>query len=501
MTGGGLVGDREVRLYNTLSRSVQPLEPLDGDTVRVYGCGPTIYDRAHIGNFRTFIVYDLLHRYLEWRGLDVRFVVNLTDVDDKTIQRARDAGVSLADYTTPYEEAFLADADALGMERFDAYPRATDHIGAMVGWVGRLEERGLAYRAEDGSVYFRIDAFPGYGKLSGARASDAPRASRIDADEYEKDDVRDFVLWKGTREGEEAVGASWPSPWGPGRPGWHLECSVMSIAALGETLDLHLGGEDLIFPHHENEIAQSEGATRKPFARHWMHVKHLLSEGRKMSKSLGNFYTIRELLEEGHEAASIRHQLLSAHYRRELNFTLDGLKASGSAVQRLLDFEDRLTAAGASEEGGKGAGAAADDPLHAAAARALDSFREALDDDLNSAEALSAVFVLVSEGNGILDRGEAGAAGTEAARATLTSIDRVLGLLSLARRDRALDVGTVQEIDRLVEERDAARAAKDWARADEIRDLLAARGVVLEDSAGGTRWKVAQAVPEDARRG
>ncbi len=474
-----------LRLFDSLSRSVRPLEPADPPIVRVYGCGPTIYGPAHIGNFRTFVAYDLLHRYLEWKGFEPRFVVNLTDVDDKTIAGAVAAGVSLTDHTRPYGETFFADADTLGIRPFYATPRATDHVAEMVTWIQRLEEKGLAYRADDGSVYFRIAAFPDYGRLSGNRADGSEGRSRIDVDEYDKDDVRDFVLWKAARDADRAVGAVWPSPWGEGRPGWHLECSVLSIGALGETLDLHLGGEDLLFPHHENEIAQSEGVTGRPFARAWLHTRHLRVEGQKMSKSLGNVYGVPQLVEMGHSPAAIRHLMISAQYRKELNFTFAGLEGSARAVQRLEALHRRLHQETVVEMGGKAVG------LAAIADRALADFEAALDDDLNSSEALAALFVFLRDLNAALDQsgGRAGADELEAARAALASMDRVFGLLELSQRTAGVDGDLAVWVDDMIAQRKQARIDKDWARADAIRDELTARGIVLEDTAQGTRWK------------
>jgi cysteinyl-tRNA synthetase len=472
-----------LRLYNTLSRSVEPFEPLDPPHVRLYSCGPTIYNYAHIGNYRTFLASDLLHRYLEWSGYDVRFVMNLTDVDDKVINGAAVQGTDIRTFTQLFGETILADARTLGIRAADSYPRATDYIPEMVEWVRKLEANGLAYAAEDG-VYFQIGAFEAYGRLKGLDPDSVRSGARVAVDEYDKDDARDFALWKSATEVDEKVSAAWDSPWGRGRPGWHLECSVMSIAELGETLDIHMGGEDLVFPHHENEIAQSEGVTGKTFVRHWVHVKHLIVEGEKMSKSLGNTITVRDLLEEGVEPAAIRHQLLSAQYRSELNFTRTGLDASGQAVQRLLDFDARLAATQASE-------GVSEIGLGQAAERAADRFREAMDSDLNSAEALAALFVFVKEANAALDAADAvSAPEIEAATGTLASIDAVLGLLEVARAGRTVDESTATWVEGLIEERKAARAARDFSRADEIRDELAAEGIVLEDSAEGTRWKV-----------
>lgn len=478
-----------LKLYNTLTRSLDPFEPIEEGSARVYACGPTIYDYAHIGNFRAFVVYDLLHRYLEWSGYDVRFVMNVTDVDDKTIDGAAGDGVTLREYTEPFGEAFLEDSRTLGILPVDAYPRATEHVGAMADFVQRLLDRDMAYVADDGSVYFSIASFPDYGKLSRVDLDQVRPGTRVAQDEYAKDDVRDFALWKAAKPKDEEVGAAWDAPWGRGRPGWHLECSVMSITELGETLDIHMGGEDLVFPHHEDEIAQSEGATGKPFVRTWLHVKHLLVEGRKMSKSAGNFIRVRGLLDEGHEAAAIRHQLLSAQYRHDLNFTREGLEASSRALQRLLDFEARLEALPVSGDGEP-------TPLGDLAEAALERFRAAMDEDLNSADALAALFVLVGEANAALD-GVAGAVRTadrDAALDAVRSMDRVLGLLETARAGRTVDADTESWIEGMIVERAEARRARDFARADAIRDELAAKGIVLEDSAEGTRWKVVRAV-------
>ncbi|NNF37855.1 MAG: cysteine--tRNA ligase [Gemmatimonadetes bacterium] len=472
-----------LRLYDSLSRTVRPLEPAQPPVVRVYGCGPTIYGRPHIGNFRTFVAYDLLHRTLIWRGFEPRFVVNLTDVDDKTIDGAAAAGKPLREFTDPNGEAFAEDARTLGILPFDDTPRATEHVDEMIAWIERLEERGLAYRAEDGSVYFRIAAFPSYGRLSGNRADGESGRSRIDADEYDKDDVRDFVLWKAARAADREVGAVWSSPWGEGRPGWHLECSVLSLGALGDTLDLHLGGEDLLFPHHENEIAQSEGATGRTFVRHWVHTRHLRVEGEKMSKSLGNTYSIPDLIERGHTPAAIRHLLISAQYRKELNFTFEGLEGSARAVQRLVALHRRLhdeTVADADAEAG----------LAGIAETALAAFGAALDDDLNSSEALAALFVFLRDVNAALDRsgGVAGASELDVARDALASMDRILGILELALAPDDLDDDLAAWVEERIAARARARADRDWGTADAIRDELTDRGIVLEDTSQGTRW-------------
>ncbi len=473
-----------LKVYDTASRSLKPFDPLEAGKARVYACGPTIYDHAHIGNFRTFLFFDLVHRYLEWSGYEVRFVMNLTDVDDKTIAGALEAGVSVAEFTAPFGEVFLEDSRTLGILPADVYPRATDYIPPMVAFVERLVDSGHAYRAEDGAVYFSIASFEGYGKLKGIDPSSLRVGARIAHDEYEKEDARDFALWKKASEGDEAVQAAWDSPWGRGRPGWHLECSVMAVTELGETLDMHLGGEDLVFPHHENEIAQSEAATGRPFVRNWLHVKHLRLESRKMSKSLGNFVTVRELLEEGHDPASIRHLLVSAHYRSDLNFTRDGLSASASAVQRLVDFTSRLDSVATDE-------AADASDLPALTEEALGAFREAMDDDFNVPDALAALYTLVSRVNVALDgRTAVRPADRDHVLDAVSSMDRVFGLVEVARASRSVDDDVAAWVERKIGERAHARAVRDFAAADAIRDELAGRGIVLEDGPDGTRWKV-----------
>ena len=473
-----------LKVYNTATRSVDEFEPLEQGRVRVYACGPTIYDHAHIGNFRSFLFFDLVHRYLEWRDYEVCFVMNLTDVDDKVIEAASRERVSLEEHTRPFGEVFLADSTVLGIRPADVYPRATKYIDRMVDFVKRLVASENAYSADDGAVYFAIDSFSAYGKLKGIDTSTLKVGARVDHDEYDKEDARDFALWKAATEEDETVGAAWDSPWGRGRPGWHLECSVMSVTELGDTLDMHLGGEDLIFPHHENEIAQSEAATGRPFVRNWLHVKHLFVEGQKMSKSLGNFVTLRELLDEGYDPASIRHLLISSHYRGELNFTRKGLQASGSAVQRLLDFEHRLEEVPIND-------LAKESQLPDLARSALDSFKMAMDNDFNSADALAAIFILISEVNAELDLHPAiiGADRDQVLNA-LRSMDGVLGLLEVAHTSRVVDDEVTAWVERKLEERAKARANGEYAAADVIRKELEERGILVEDGPTGTRWKV-----------
>lgn len=489
-----------LRFHNTLTRRTEPFESIEPGIVRIYTCGPTVYERAHIGNFRTFAWEDLLRRYLRWKGYRVLQVMNITDVDDKTIQAALARGLSLSEVTEPVIDGFLEDWERLGLEPVEHRPRATEHVDAMVGLVRRLEANGLTYEAE-GSLYFPIGRFEGYGRMARLDPEAVARAGRARGDEeYPKDDPRDFVLWKGGDRGAEARVASWDSPWGAGRPGWHLECSAMAMQYLGETLDLHTGGVDNIFPHHTNEIAQSEGATGKPFARYWLHAAHLLVDGGKMSKSLGNYHTVPSLLEEGFRPSAIRYLLLSGHYRSQLNFTREGLEVADRALDRLSEFRDRLRRAlppgaeRADRDGGPAVDGREAEPLTGAAARARAAYEAAMDDDLNVSEALAAVFQLVREGNQALDRGDAEPRGSEAALQVLGDFDAAFGVLSLRERERSAVPDELRAwLDERIAEREAARGARDYARADRIREEVEARGFVLEDTPEGTRWKVADA--------
>jgi cysteinyl-tRNA synthetase len=482
-----------LKFYNTLSRTLEPFQPIAGKQVGVYACGPTVYRLPHVGNYRTFAFNDLLHRYLEWKGFDVRFVMNLTDVEDKIIDEAAAAGSMIGDVTAPVTDAFFQDLATLGILPADVYPRATQHMPDMVSLIQRLFDNGHAYERQ-GSVYFDISSFPNYGRLSRidlvetrAGAGLAERAGGIDADEYEKADARDFALWKAARESDRTTGAVWPTPWGDGRPGWHIECSAMSTAELGETFDIHTGGEDLIFPHHEDEIAQSEGATGKPFVRYWLHVKHLLVNGEKMSKSKGNDFKLGELIERGYRPSAIRYLLLGAHYRNEMNFTFDGVTDASAAIRRVLDFEERL-------RNTRTDAAAPASRLPAAAESALRGFEEGLDDDLNVPAALAALFTFVREANAALDTQSAFLpADVSGASAALARMDDVLGVFALARTELASAKPELAGwVEQKIADRRAARGARDFAAADAIRKELAEAGVVLEDTAQGTRWKLAQ---------
>ena len=460
-----------LRLYNTITGSYEVFQPLEPGVARVYTCGPTVYDYAHVGNFRTFVFQDLLTRYLRYRNYKVLHVMNITDVDDKTIQNARAQGMSLKDYTAKFAEAFLEDARTLNIELPALLPRATDHIPEMVQLIRRLEEKGYTYR-KDGSVYFSIAHFPEYGKLSKKDFTGIRAAGRVDSDEYEKkDDARDFVLWKARKEGEDF----WETELGPGRPGWHIECSAMSMKYLGPTFDIHCGGVDLIFPHHENEIAQSEAATGKPFVRHWLHAEFLLVEGEKMAKSKGNYFTPRDLLAAGHTPAAIRYLLMSVNYRRQLNFTMDGLHQAAASVRRLEDFLQRMR-----EQSGAGEPSAG---FAAIAGAARQKFVEALDDDLNTSAALAVLFDFVRSAYQLDEQGSLSGGDARTALDFFQDVDRVLAVLR--PQPGLLDA----EIMKQIEARQAARRRRDFAEADRIRDSLLSQGIQLEDTKDGVRWK------------
>ena len=497
-----------LRLFNTLTGQIDTLVPqpglAPGPALRMYACGPTVYDYGHIGNFRTFLQIDVLRRTLLLLGIPVRHVMNITDVDDKIIHNAQAAGISIGQYTAPFERAFLEDLDALRVQHPEQLARATEHIDRMVQLVQQLAQVGAAYQTEDGSWYFRLASFPAYGQLSKKDFAGMEDGARVDVDEYEKDSARDFALWKAAKPGE----TSWDTPIGRGRPGWHIECSAMSMEYLGDTFDLHAGGEDLIFPHHENEIAQSESVTHKPLARHWMHVRFLLVDGRKMSKSEGNFYTLRDLLLKGYKASAIRLALISVPYRHQHNFTFDGLVEATAAIERLRTFHQRLTQATLAP--------GSNPDLQAAAAQAHQTYIDALSNDLNTAEARAPIFDLVRAANTALDR-----ANTDPARlladdrapilAVLAAFDAVFDVLTDTDADAtrralawaretsrlddvapsvlALDAFTDQAIDALVAERTQAKRQRNFARADQIRSQLAENGVLIEDSKDGVRWK------------
>jgi cysteinyl-tRNA synthetase len=475
----------QIFLQNTLTGEKEPFEPLHPGEVRMYTCGPTVYDFAHIGNFRTFVFQDLLRRFLRTRGNRVRQVMNLTDVDDRIIQNAAAAGIDIREYTDRYIEAFLEDMRLLNLETPETMARATNHIDDMVGLVATLMERGYAYRS-DGSIYYRIARFPRYGRLAKVNFSGIQPGARVDVDRYEKDDARDFALWKAHKPGEHF----WETRVGPGRPGWHVECSAMSMKYLGPTLDIHTGGVDLIFPHHENEIAQSEAATGQPFVRFWLHAEHLLVNGEKMSKSAGNFYTLRDLLGRGQRPSSVRFLLASVPYRRQLNFTFDGLQQAASSVERLRNFVDRLKIQVLPEQTSTKFG-----PRIEQAER---DFEAGLEDDLNTAQALAAVFDLVREVNTAIDHGEFSGADAPAALGLIERFDAIFAVVTDDDQEKLRRAGFAsgaeelghQEIENLVAERQQARKCRDFQKADRIRQDLATHGIILEDLKDGTiHWK------------
>jgi cysteinyl-tRNA synthetase len=488
-----------VRLFNTLSGQIDELAPSDGNELRMYACGPTVYDYGHIGNFRTFLQVDVLRRFLKLTGMRLRHVMNITDVDDKIIRKAAAGGMSIGEYTPKYVDAFFEDLDSLRVERPEIIARATEHIPRMVKLIQQLEAAGAAYKTEDGSWYFRLRSFPEYGKLSKKDLSGMEDGARVDVDEYEKDSARDFALWKATKPGE----TSWDTAIGRGRPGWHIECSAMSMEFLGDSFDLHAGGEDLMFPHHENEIAQSETVTRKPLARHWFHVRFLLVDGRKMSKSEGNFYTLRDLLLKGYKASAIRLALISVPYRHQFNFTFDGVADATAAIDRLRTFSQRLT------QGNFADGRNPEIQDQAAKARA--EYFAALGNDLNTAEARAPIFDLVRASNTAMDQGQFHGEDRDAVLGVLADFDAVFGVIEdrdaeptrralewAEQAGRLTDVApellarvalSEQEIENLVAERTKAKKMRNFARADAIRKELAEKGVVIEDSKDGVRWK------------
>jgi cysteinyl-tRNA synthetase len=468
-----------MRLFNTLTRQEEAFAPARDNTVRMYTCGLTVYNRGHIGNFRSFIAADVLRRTLEHLcGYQVRQVMNFTDVDDRTIAGAAQAGRPLREYTDQYIEAFREDMQTLGLETPEEMPRATDeaNLQAMTAMIRDLQVRGHTY-VSDGSIYYRIASFPGYGRLARLDQEGIKPGARVDADSYTKENARDFVLWKATKPGEP----TWDFGIGPGRPGWHIECSAMALRLLGEPpIDIHTGGVDLVFPHHENEIAQSEGATGVPFSRFWVHVEHLQIDEQKMSKSLGNVFTVKDVLDRGFRASALRYLLLSIHYRKQLKFSWENLQQADEALRRLTDFLARLDtveAPGSHPE------------VRQAVADARRRFEEALGDDLNTAAGLAAIFDLVRALHTALDEDRAGQDDVAAVREAFELFDRVLGVLSLRRAEDARPPVEAAEIERLVEERQDARRRRDFAAADRLREDLAARGILLEDSSTGTRWK------------
>ncbi len=462
----------EMKVFNSLTRRDEPLAPIADNTVRMYTCGPTVYNFAHIGNFRAYTFEDILRRTIQFNGMKVRQVMNLTDVDDKTIRGANAANVPLADYTKAYKEAFFADLRKLNVQPAEVYPAATDHIPEMISLVGKLIDKGVAYRSDDGSVYFAVTKFPGYGKLAHIDFDSQRTGARCAADEYDKENVGDFALWKAWEASDGPVG--WDSPWGRGRPGWHIECSAMSMKYLGETFDLHTGGIDNLFPHHENEIAQAEAATGKEFVKTWMHCAHLKVNGEKMSKSAGNFFTLRDLIGKGWSGREIRYVLVNAHYRQGLNFAFSALEDARKSLARIdtcVDALERLA-------GGAGAGS----PVPDFAQKALDEFTAAINDDLNTPKAFAALFELVRHANAWMQGGAVSPAGAAAVLDVFRRMDSVLGVIFFGKSEKA---EVPPEITSLLNLRAEARKAKNWAESDRIRDEIAAAGWVVKDSRDG----------------
>ena len=460
-----------LRLFNTLTRREEEFSTIHPGEVRMYTCGPTVYDFAHIGNFRAYIFGDILHRYLEYKGYKVTYVMNITDIDDKTIAGSQKEGIALGEYTKRYKEAFFEDIKSLNIQPADIYPEATVHIEDMAALVRNLLQKGHAYENE-GSTYYRIASFSSYGKLSNMDMSGLKAGAKVAADEYEKEQVADFALWKGWDEKDGEV--FWETEVGKGRPGWHIECSAMSMKYLGAHFDIHTGGVDLIFPHHENEIAQSEAATGEKFVNFWLHNEHLMVEGKKMAKSFGNYYTLRDLLNKGYHPIAIRYLLLATHHRQQLNFTFDGLEAAKNALQRLYDFVDNLKLV----KGEK------DNPeIEEILLKAKKDFEEALDDDLNTSEALGVIFTLVKDVNRLMDEKKISTSDANRVLELVKGFDSVFGLLK--REELILD----EEVKDLIEKRVNARKEKNFKLADQIRKELDEKGIILEDTPEGTKWK------------
>jgi len=460
-----------LQFFNTLTRRKEEFYTIHSGEVRMYTCGPTIYDFAHIGNFRAYVFGDILHRYLEYKGYKVIYVMNITDVDDKTIAGSQKEGIKLGEYTKRYKEAFFEDVKSLNVQPADIYPEATAHIEDMVALVKTLLQKGYAYVNND-STYFRITSFSAYGKLSHMNMSELKTGARVVSDEYEKEQLADFALWKGWEERDREI--FWETEVGKGRPGWHIECSAMSMKYLGKHFDIHTGGVDLIFPHHENEIAQSEAATGERFVNFWLHNEFLMVEGKKMAKSFGNYYTLRDLLNKGYNPIAIRYLLMATHYRQQLNFTLDGLEAAKSALQRLYDFVDNLKLV----KGEK------DNPeIEEILQKAKKDFEEALDDDLNTSEALGVIFTMVKEINRLMDEKKISGSDASRVQEVVNGFDSILGFLK--REELILD----EEVKALIEKRIKARKEKDFKLADQIRKELEGKGIILEDTPEGTKWK------------
>jgi len=464
-----------IHFFNTFTRKKERFIPLEKGKVKMYTCGPTVYDFAHIGNFRAFIFEDLLRRWLEYHGFKVTQVMNLTDVDDRTIAASRRQRIPLKDCTKRYIKAFFEDITTLNIEKAEHYPKATDHIPEMVALIKKLMEKGYAYRGEDGSIYYDISKFKDYGKLSKIKFEKLKPGARVKVDEYGKEEARDFALWKAWDEEDGDV--FWETELGKGRPGWHIECSTMAMKYLGETLDIHCGGVDNIFPHHENEIAQSEAATGKQFVRYWLHNEHLLVEGRRMAKRFGNFYTLRDLVAKGYKPRAIRYLLLSTHYRQQFNFTFEGLGAAKSAVDRLTNFAERLL-----EANGDGCG----EKIKGLMNTVRGNFEEAMDDDLNVSVALAALFDFVREVNRLMDDNMLSKEEAKEVYELMMKFDKVLGVIGRVKKEEKLP----KEVEELIRKREEARKAKDWETADKIREQLRVMGIIIEDTPQGVKWRI-----------
>jgi len=460
-----------LRLYNTLTKKKEDFVPIEKGKVKMYACGPTVYDYPHIGNFRSFMLADIIYRYFSYKGYDVNFVMNITDIDDKTIRKSGEDGISLKEFTDKYSKIFFEGLNSMNIRNASLYPRATETVPLMILLIKKLVENGMAYESKD-AVYYKISAFPEYGKLSGIRPEDVKAGARVDVDEYDKENPSDFALWKKSTPDEIERGIFFESPWGKGRPGWHIECSTMSTQHLGNTIDIHTGGVDLIFPHHENEIAQSEGATGKKFVNYWVHGEHLLVNGEKMSKSKGNFYTLKDLVEKGYDPDSLRFVFLKAHYRTQMNFTLEDLTKAGDTLRKLRDFMDRLR-----ECEGK------DSDVKELVEKTRKKFEKEMDDDLNTPGALASVFDFVRSINRMMDDGELGKTGAKLVYDALMEIDKVLGVLETEKKELP------DWAKELIKQRESFRKEKKWKEADKIRDKLSEKGIVVEDGPQGPRYR------------
>ncbi|MCJ7718677.1 cysteine--tRNA ligase [Candidatus Bathyarchaeota archaeon] len=465
-----------IHFFNTLTRRKERFTPLEKGKVKMYTCGPTVYDFAHIGNFRAFIFEDVLRRWLKYRGFRVTQVMNLTDVDDRTIAASKKANIPLSEHTQQYVEAFFEDLQTLNIEKAEHYPRATEHVPEMVALIKKLVQKGYAYKGEDGSIYYDISKFKDYGKLSKFKVEKLKAGARVKVDEYEKAEARDFALWKAWTEEDGDV--FWETDIGKGRPGWHIECSAMSMKYLGETLDIHTGGVDNMFPHHENEIAQSEAATGKKFVNYWLHNEHLLVEGKRMGKRFGNYYTVRDLVGKlGHNPLAVRYLLMSTHYRQQFNFTFDGLEATKNAIDRLTNFMYRLK-----DANGKGC----EKEINQLITRVQKEFGDAMDDDLNIGVAIAALFEFVREVNNLVDGNLLSNEEAQQVYELMSEFDTVLAVLG----DLSKEENLPEEAQELIQRREEARKARDWKTADQLRIQLKAIGVIIEDTPQGLRWRI-----------